>query len=177
MTGHVRALCATPLRAPKNKIINKKNKKIMKKHETWRIIPTLFGYIQISSLHGKNEMIENIRIAGFLANKSGYSIFLLARSEHTKTPDSKNATLNIFQEYKVNKTPTKSAIDNMLRSAAKQANHVVLEILSDISDDDLKSGIRRRVIRTENIETITILRDGKAKTYTREQITEKKFTL
>jgi len=52
----------------------------MKKHETWRIVHTNFGHVQISNLHGKNEMIENVRVACFLANRLGYSIFLLARS-------------------------------------------------------------------------------------------------
>jgi len=149
----------------------------MKKHETWRIVHTNFGYVQISSLHGKNEMIENIGIACFLANKFGHSVFLLARSEYTKNPDSKNATLNVFQEYKVNKTPSKSAIDNALRNAARQANHIILEILSEISDGDLRAGIHDRVVRTANIESVAILKNGSFRCYFREQIVQKDWLL
>jgi len=37
--------------------------------EVWRVIYTRFGYVQISSLHGKKETIENLKMACFLANK------------------------------------------------------------------------------------------------------------
>jgi len=149
----------------------------MKKYNIWRVIHTQFGYVQISSLHGKNEMIENIQIARFLANRLGHSIFLLARSEYAKNPDSKNVTLNIFQEYKVNKTPSKSAIDNALRNAAKQANHIVLEIQSNISDGDLRDCILNRVFRTSNIKSLTIIRNGSFQYYSRDRIMQKDWTL
>ncbi|MCL2683369.1 MAG: hypothetical protein FWE63_07825 [Bacteroidales bacterium] len=149
----------------------------MKKHETWRIVQTRFGHVQISNLHGKNEMVENIRIACFLANKLGYSIVLLARPEHLKTPDSKNVTLNIFQEYKVNKTPTKSAIDNMLRYASKQADHIILEIQSEISDGDLRRGIYERMLRTPNVKTLCIIKHDIITRYEREQILDKDWKL
>ncbi len=149
----------------------------MQKHETWRIVYSQIGYIQISNLHGKNEMVENLRIARFLANKLGYSICLLARSEHVKNADSKNMTLDIFQEYKVNKTPTKSAIDNALRDASKQADHIVLEIQSEISDGDLRDGIHDRVRRTSKIKSIIIIRNHNCQYYFREQILQKNWNL
>jgi hypothetical protein len=149
----------------------------MKKHETWRIVQTHFGYVQISNLHGKKEMLENIKIACFLANKLGHSIFLLACAEHSKNPDSKNVTFDIFQEYKINRTPTKSSIDNAIRDAAKQANHIVLEIQSKISDGDLRSSIISRVGRTSKIESIVIIRNGTYKWYFRNQILQDNWTL
>ena len=147
------------------------------KKETWKIVRTQFGYVQISNLHGKNEMVENIKVARFLANNLGHSIFLLARFEHLKNPDTKNVTLNIFQEYKVNKTPTKSAIDNQLRSAAKQSDHIVIEIQSEISNGDLRRGIYERILRTPNVKTVFIIKNNTLKQYDREQILAKDWKL
>jgi hypothetical protein len=149
----------------------------IQKRETWRKIQTRFGYVQISNLHGKNEMVENVRIACFLANNLGHSIFLLARSEIEKTPDSKNVTLNIFQEYKVNKTPTKSAIDKHIRVAAKQAAHIVLDIQSKISDGDLRHGVQERILRTPNVKTLYIIKNNIIKRYERYQIIKNDWVL
>ena len=149
----------------------------MQKHETWRKIHTQFGYLQISSLHGKHEMVENIRVARFLANTLGHSIFLLARSDYRKNADSKNVTLNIFQEYKVNKTPTKSAIDNELRDAAKQSDHIVLWIDSAISQNDLERGIKGRTTWEKNIKEVWIIQNSEVLMFTRSQILQSDFTL
>ena len=149
----------------------------MKKKETWQAIHTRFGYVQISSLHGKSETIENIRIACFLANKLGHSTLLLARSDDAKSPDSKNITLNIFQEYKVNQTATRSAIDNELRRASKQASHIVLEIQSEILIGDLRRGIYERISRTPNVKTLYLIKDNTIKRYEREQILSKGWML
>ena len=149
----------------------------MKKRETWRIISTRFGYIQISNLHGKKEMIENTKIACFLADKLGHSVFLLARSPRLKSADSKNVTLGVFQEYKVNKKPTKSAIDNELRSAAKQSDYIVLWIDSEIDLNELERGIKGRTTWAKNIKEIWIIRNFEIKMFTRKQILEKKFSI
>ena len=149
----------------------------MQKHETWRKIHTRFGYVQISNLHGKNEMFENIKVARFLANNLGHSIFLLARSEHSKQPDSRNTTWDIFQEYKINKIPTKSAIDNELRTAAKQSDHVVLWIGSEISLSDLERGIKGRTKWAKNIKNVWIIRNSTIVMLTRSQILQKDFSI
>ncbi|MDR1951608.1 MAG: hypothetical protein LBP96_05205 [Bacteroidales bacterium] len=149
----------------------------MQKRETWQKIHTLFGYVQISNLHGKNEMSENIKIACFLANKLGHSIFLLARSELEKTPDSKNATLGIFQEYKVNKTPTQSAINKQLRIAAKQADYIILWIDSKISLNILERGVKGRVKLTKNVKEVWIILNGEIKMFSRSQILENEFSI
>ncbi|MCL2414115.1 MAG: hypothetical protein FWC94_02545 [Bacteroidales bacterium] len=149
----------------------------MKKRETWRIISTHFGYIQISNLHGKNELPENLKIARFLANKLGHSIFLLPCSPRFKKPDTKNATLNIFQEYKINKKATKSAIDNELRRASKQSDHIILWIDSEISLCELERGIKGRTVQAKSIKEIWIIRNFEMKMFTRKQILEKGFSI
>ena len=73
-----------------------------------------------------------------------------------KTADSFNHTLHKKQEYKINSTPTKSSIDNLIRGAKKQADSVVLQIESGISLGDLRDAITDRLVRAENITDITI---------------------
>jgi CRISPR/Cas system-associated protein Csx1 len=140
-------------------------------------IPTTNGVVRCSKAHGANERAENIAIARHFAEKYGHEIDLLPRSNDKKTADAYNRTLGIEQEYKVNRTPTYNAINKELRKASRQASHIVLHILSAISDDLLKEGIKGRVRQKETIEAVTILRNGVDKTYTRAQILGSDFTL
>ncbi len=133
-------------------------------------IPTKRGVVKCSRAHGANERAENIAIAKHFAEKHGQEIELLPRAFNKKTPDAYNKTLGVEQEFKVNKTPTKSAIDNELRKAGLQANHIVLSVESDIPSDQLKRGVKGRIKWAKNIEALTIVRNGKDRTYTREEI-------
>ena len=78
--------------------------------------------------------------------------------------------MGLTQEYKVNSTPTKGSIDNLLRDAKKQADDIVLLIDSDISWGDLRDAITDRLWRSENVNSLTIIRDLKDATYKREDI-------
>lgn len=158
-----------------------KNEKVVRKLEknieSWVDVPTDKGKVKISSLHGKNEAKDNKEIARYYANNKGYEIDLIAKSENESSPDAWNKTLNRFEEYKVNQTPTISAIDNELRKAAKQADDITLMIKSEISDGDLRNAIQNRIRRTKDVKTLTVIRDGKDKTYNRDQIMRKDWEL
>lgn len=145
--------------------------------ETWTTIPTREGKVTISSNHGKDEAAENIGIATYLANTHKYEIELMGRVEGKRTADSFNKTLGITQEYKVNTTPTRSAIDNAIRSAVGQSSNIVLEVRSDISDGDLINAIRARVRREKDVRSVNVIRNGKDKTYMRDEITNDGWTL
>lgn len=80
------------------------------------------------------------------------------------------------QEYKMNMTATKSSIDNLLRSAARQADNVVLWIESDISLNELSTAIHSRVKRSK-IKSVTIVRGNKDKTYHRDEIIQNDFKI
>ncbi|MDR0558972.1 MAG: hypothetical protein LBG92_02275, partial [Prevotellaceae bacterium] len=147
------------------------------KAETWTVVETQNGKIQVSSLHGKNEKRENIEIASYFANKYGHEIELLAKSNESKSPDVFNKTLNIEQEYKRNSKATVSALDNELRDAAKQADNIVFDIRSEISDGDLKKGIQDRARRCKNLKTVTVIRNGEDKTYSITDILKDDWTL
>lgn len=77
----------------------------------------------------------------------------------------------------MNKTPTKNSIDNLLRDAKKQAEDIVLWIDSDIPFYDLEAAIHSRVNRSENIQYLTIIKDGKCKRFSREEIISKAFKI
>ena len=78
-----------------------------------------------------------------------------------KAADSFNRTLGYEEEYKVSRTPSANSIDRLLRDARKQADHIVLWVDSNISVEDLSAALRSRVRRSENIQTVTIVIDGK----------------
>lgn len=136
----------------------------------WETIKTKNGILRVSSGHGKNERKENIELAKYFVNKYGYQIDLLPTSNDKKTADSINKTLEIEQEYKHNYRATISAIDNELRTAKKQSDHIVLNIKSKIKTGELENAITNRVKRSSNIESICIKIGKFDKLYTREQI-------
>ena len=140
-------------------------------------IPTKNGVVRCSKAHGANERAENIAIATHFAEKYGHEIDLLPRSNVKKCADAYNKTLGIEQEYKTNKTPTKGAVDTMLRKAGRQANHIILHIVSDITDDLLARGIKGRVKQKPTIETVTVVKGGNDTAYARPQILDKNFAL
>jgi SPP1 gp7 family putative phage head morphogenesis protein len=155
----------------------KEIKKSERKNESWIKIPTENGSVMISSNHGKKEAPENIAIATYLAGRHKYDIELIGRIEGKKTADSFNKTLKITQEYKTNRKATISAIDNEIRSAAKQSGNIVLDIQSDIPEGDLRNVIQDRVKRTKEIESITVIRNNNDKTYTRKDIAKDDWIL
>ena len=136
----------------------------------YTLIPTQRGRLRIHDGHGKNEREENIRVGKYLAEKHGYDIDLQDNPQNKPSADSYNRTLGVFQEYKVNSTPTKNSIDRLIRDGKNQADDIVLWIDSDISLGDLRNAITSRVRRAENIQTLTIIRGDKDVSYKREDI-------
>ena len=143
------------------------------------IIPTSKGKVRIHTGHGKAEREENLAIATYLANKYGYEIDLLDNPQNIKTADSYNKTLGIEQEYKRAQTPTKNAIDRLIRDGKKQANNLVLllDFKMNLSWDDMTKVLRPRVVRSENIESITFIYEGKDVTLSREEILKEGFKI
>ena len=102
---------------------------------------------------------------------------MLPNPNNRKSADSYNRTLGVEQEYKVNKVANVNSIDMALRTAAKQANDIVLVIESDISLGNLGAAINDRVRRCENITHVTIMINNKDVTYTREDIVANGFKI
>ena len=144
--------------------------------ETFYECETRRGKVRVSSKHGKTEKKENVGVATYLAEKHEHEIDLIANPQNETSADSFNRTLGIEQEYKVNTTPTKSSIDNLIRKGAKQADDIVLFVDSGISLNDLSSALHDRVRRT-NLKTVMIVIDEKDKTYTYDEITAKGFKI
>lgn len=151
--------------------------KLLEDNESYTPVPTKNGLLRVHDGHGKREREENIRIATYLVEKHGYWIDLLDNPQNEPSADSFNHTLQIFQEYKVNSTPSKSSIDNLVRDARKQADDIVLWIDSGISLEDLAAAMRSRVRRCENVKTVTIVRNNKDVTFAREEILKQGFKI
>ena len=64
-----------------------------------------------------------------------------------------------------------------LRDANRKADHIVLVIASDISEELLTKVIRERMLRVKRLQSITIVKDGKDIVYTKEETIRKKFKI
>ena len=161
------------------KRLKKEKAKAKRAEETWQTIPTEKGTIRVSSLHGKDERAENVEIASYLANKYGYEIDLIEKSNipGVKSADTFNKTLEIKQEYKRCFTPTTDAISKAIRSAKDQADNIVLDIKSDIDRFALQNAINERVRRSKSIKTVWVIKGNFDKMYTREEILSKDFQI
>ena len=152
-------------------------RKLLGDEADYTIIPTKKGVLRIHSGHGKKERDENIRIGKYLVEKYGYEIDLVDNPSKEKSADSYNKTLGLPQEYKVNSTPTKGSIDNLLRKGKDQANDIVLWIDSDISWEDLSAAVRPRVKRSQEIKYVTIVKGNKDIRLSREDILTEGFKI
>jgi len=145
--------------------------------ETWETVETQKGTVKVSSLHNKLEKAGNIEIATTLANKYEHDINLIATQHDNKTADSFNKTLDIYQEYKTNKKSTFSAIDRELRDAKNQADHVVINVKSKISEGDITNAVKSRVKRAGNIKSVWIIKNNFDKQYLRKEILSDNFKI
>lgn len=74
-------------------------------------------------------------------------------------------------------TPTKSSIDNLLRKGKDQADDIVLWIDSEISWGDLTDALKDRIRRSENIKHVTVIKEGKDRRYSREEMVAAGFKI
>lgn len=130
------------------------------------------GLVEAEKSVNKNELRDNKAIAEFLADL-GHKVRLLGvdNTPGVKNPD---ALVNgkTF-EFKTNKQATKSAIDNELRKAKKQADHIVLHITSDISVADLADAISDRMARAENVNELWLMHNDNLIKLKKAELTDK----
>ena len=147
-----------------------------KERKEWTGIETRRGSVRIHCGHGKTEARSNTETATYLANKHGYEIDLLPTGSE-RTADSYNRTLRKEQEYKVVEKATDNAVQMAIRSAKKQADSIVLTVPPAMDLNVLRHALNDRLRRYDNVTDVTIIKDGKDATFTREQITDDDFTI
>jgi hypothetical protein len=140
-------------------------------------IQTGNGAVYAHPLHGKAEYAENLRLAQWRADEFGEQVILLPKSNNGVSADSYNLTRKVMEEYKVNSTPTISAIDNALRGGAKQANYIILEIGSDIKVGDFTDALTNRLKRCKNMKELRIKIGDCEAVYTKDEIIEDGFKI
>jgi SPP1 gp7 family putative phage head morphogenesis protein len=134
------------------------------------------GTVETEAGLNKNELKGNAEIAKFLADLK-HNIKLLAIDD---TPGVKNADALINGEkfeFKTNKKPTKSAIDNELRKAKDQADHVLINIKSKIPAEDLSDAINDRARRSDSIKQVWLMYDNRLIKLSREQLKDRGLIL
>ena len=147
-----------------------------KERKEWTGIETRRGSVRIHCRHGKTETRSNTETATYLANKHGYEIDLLPTGSE-RTADSYNRTLRKEQEYKEVEKATDNAVQMAIRSAKKQADSIVLTVPPAMDLNVLRHALNDRLRRYDNVTDVTIIKDGKDATFTREQITADDFTI
>lgn len=137
------------------------------------------GCVEVHNTHLGEERNKNIETAIFLENK-GYKVQLLevVNQPNHKNPDARiikeGDALDIIIEFKHNEKATKSAIDNEIRDARKQADYILIDVQSDISREDLLGGIKNRYRRPEpeyqRMKNLWLIWKGELYIFTREEI-------
>jgi hypothetical protein len=73
-------------------------------------------------------------------------------------------------EFKHNQTPTASAIENEIKIAKRQADHILLHIQSDLTKGALIRGLRLHIHRAPGVKSVWIIFKGELYCFTKEEI-------
>ena len=132
------------------------------------------GYVEMHITHASHEAARNIETAIVLA-KQGFKVRLLPidNTPYTKNPDAYFIEQDIVVEFKHNYTPTASAIEREVRNAKKQADHILIHVMSSISKDELIQGLRQHLHRAANIITVWLIFGSHTYQFSPEEIRNK----
>lgn len=118
------------------------------------------GAVDAHPQHGADEYADNFSIACILADRGEW---VRLRPVENK-PGLRNTDAFVGEvawQFKTNRTSTTSAIDDEVRSAGKQASHVLLCIKSNLNESRLASAIQNRIVRTPTIRKMCIIHKGR----------------
>ena len=132
------------------------------------------GYVEMHLTHASHEATRNIETAIILA-RQGFRVRLLPidNTPHTKNPDANFIEQDIIVEFKHNYTPTASAIEREVRNAKKQADHILIHVMSSISKYELIQGLRQHLHRAENVISVWLIFDNITYQFSPEEIRDK----
>ncbi|AQG78139.1 hypothetical protein [Spirosoma montaniterrae] len=116
------------------------------------------GYVEVHITHNSHEAERNVETAIILA-KVGFKIRLLMIDDtpHTKNPDAYFFNEQVTVEFKHNFTPTRSAIEHAVRAGRKQADYLLLHILSSIDANHLLDGLKNRLYFADNVKGLWLI--------------------
>ena len=110
------------------------------------------GFVSVHSSHNAKEVKNNIAVGKFLADK-GNEIMLLDYVEGRKNPDA--LINNKVADFKSIETPTKSALQNCIKSAAAQKVAIaVVSIPKDLSNDNIVHALYASLFDIKRNKTI-----------------------
>ncbi|WP_443937081.1 minor capsid protein [Pedobacter sp. MW01-1-1] len=130
------------------------------------------GYVKAVNNVRKNDISINIDTAKILAD-NGHKVTLLETGnvEGVKYPDAEIGKKPF--EFKVNSTPTKSAIDNLLRKGGSQADNIAIRINSSISINDFSDAVENRLNRKPNVKALWVIWNNRLIKLSRKQFLNK----
>ena len=129
------------------------------------------GYVNVHWLHNGPERSLNVDTAVVLA-QLGYQVLLLPINDEpgVKNPDAFLVNEKLVIEFKHNFTPTASAIDNEIRDAHRQAETVLIHVMSVIKAGNLLNGVKGRVRRSKRVTALWLIWQNQLSIFSREQI-------
>ena len=132
------------------------------------------GYVEIHVSHPDHESGRNIETAVFLA-KRGFKVRLLPinNTPGVKNPDEYLIDEQLIIEFKHNYTPTASAIENEVRDAKKQADYILLHVMSELTAETLIKGLRLHIHRAPNVKQVWLIFEAELYQLSPEEIREK----
>lgn len=129
------------------------------------------GYVNQHWLHdGQNDTRDNIDTAKLLAD-AGYKINLLGEyNRRNANPDAEIVNHNQITDFKINTSGKYNAIQDLIRKAEKQGDHVVLVLKNTNSPNIAIDAIRGRLRFSPVIKGVWIVWKDKLYKYTRSEV-------
>ncbi len=129
------------------------------------------GYVEMHITHASHEAARTIETAILLTRK-GLKVRLLPidNTPHTKNPDAYFIEQDIVVEFKHNYIPTASAIEREVRNAKKQADHILIHVMSSLTKGELIRGLKLQIHRAENIIDVWVILGDKLYRFTPTEI-------
>lgn len=149
------------------------------KPSIWRTETTDDGHVRVNSEQSKTEIIENVRIAKYLAKRYNRHIDLIPNKPHVKSPDSFDRTQGKFVEYKSLQTPTENAFLKSLKKGFSQSDDLVVEIPNGMNGEIMSKRIYLFFKEHPDANSISLIKNAKTASYGRQDILEKQslFTI
>jgi hypothetical protein len=140
-------------------------------------VETANGAVHVHPNHGKTEYTENLNMAQWRANDFGEEVILLPNPSSGKSADSYNITRKVMEEFKANTKGSINSIDRAIRDGAKQADHLIIEIRSDIKVGEFTDAVTDRLNRCESLKELRVKIGDCEAVYTREEILRDGFKI
>ncbi len=110
------------------------------------------------------EYRQNIAAASVLAN-DGYMVQFIGPTSNVKGQKTADVLIDgVKWEIKTITAPNKNTVKRSIRTAAKQADNIILNIKSEIKEVELKDAVSDRIRQNTSIREVAVIRKDRTVT-------------